>query len=97
MDSRDNPVFWSISCGNWFMTHVRVSVLVIAVAIGACFKLHDLKLGAIVTVVLLVTLLIHEFSHILAVRLTGGVGNEILISRAQGERSKRAVRIKHGL
>ena len=29
--------------------------------------------------ILFVSLLVHEFSHILAVRLTGGVGNEILI------------------
>ena len=28
MDSRDNPLFWSIPCGNWFMTRVRVSLLV---------------------------------------------------------------------
>jgi stage IV sporulation protein FB len=79
MDSRDNPVFWSISCGNWFMTHVRVSVLVFVVAIGVCLKLHDVKLGALFAAILFVTLLIHEFSHIIAVRWTHGVGNEILI------------------
>ena len=79
MDSRDNPVYLSFSCGNWFMTHVRVSVLVPLIAIGLCFQLHDAKLGFLFGLILFVSLLIHEFSHILAVRWTGGVGNEILI------------------
>jgi stage IV sporulation protein FB len=79
MDSRDNPVYLSISCGNWFMTHVRVSVLVPLVVLGLCFQLHDLRLGLLFGSILFVSLLVHEFSHILAVRLTGGVGNEILI------------------
>ena len=79
MDSRDNPVYLSISCGNWFMTHVRVSVLVPLVVVGLCFQVHDAKLGLLFGAILFLSLLIHEFSHILAVRLTGGVGNEILI------------------
>src|SRR5580658_3992956 len=79
MDSRDNPVYLSFSCGNWFMTHVRVSVLVPLIVLGLCFQLHDLKLGLVFGAILFVSLLIHEFSHILAVRLTGGVGNEVLI------------------
>jgi stage IV sporulation protein FB len=79
MDSRDNPVYLSFSCGNWFMTHVRVSVLVPLIALGLCLQLRDLKLGLVFGAILFVSLLIHEFSHILAVRLTGGVGNEILI------------------
>jgi stage IV sporulation protein FB len=79
MDSRDNPVYLSFSCGNWFMTHVRVSVLVPVIVLGLCWQLHDLKLGLVFGAILFVSLLIHEFSHILAVRLTGGVGNEVLI------------------
>jgi stage IV sporulation protein FB len=79
MDSRDNPVYLSISCGNWFMTHVRVSVLVPLIVLGMCWQLHDIRLGLIFGAILFVSLLLHEFSHILAVRLTGGVGNEILI------------------
>jgi stage IV sporulation protein FB len=79
MDSRDNPVYLSFSCGNWFMTHVRVSVLVPLIVLGLCFQLHDLKLGLVIGAILFVSLLVHEFSHILAVRLTGGVGNEVLI------------------
>ena len=79
MDSRDNPVYLSFSCGNWFMTHVRVSVWVPLIVVGLCFRLHDAKLGILFGAILLVSLLIHEFSHILAVRWTGGVGNEILI------------------
>jgi stage IV sporulation protein FB len=79
MDSRDNPVYLSFSCGNWFMTHVRVSVWVPLIVVGLCFRLHDAKLGLLFGAILLLSLLIHEFSHILAVRWTGGVGNEILI------------------
>jgi hypothetical protein len=79
MDSRDNPVYWSFSCGNWFMTHVRVSVLVPLVVVGLCIRLHDIKLGLLFGAILFISLLIHEFSHILAVRWTGGVGNEVLI------------------
>jgi len=79
MDSRDNPVYWSFSCGNWFMTHVRVSLLVPLIVVGLCLRLHDWKLGLLFGAILFVSLLIHEFSHILAVRWTGGVGNEVLI------------------
>lgn len=79
MDSRDNPVYLSFSCGNWFMTHVRVSVLVPLVVLGLCFQLHDWKLGCLFGAILFFSLLMHEFSHIIAVRWTGGVGNEILI------------------
>jgi stage IV sporulation protein FB len=79
MDSRDNPVYLSFSCGNWFMTHVRVSVLVPVVVLGLCWQLHDLKLGLVFGAILFVSLLVHEFCHILAVRATGGVGNEVLI------------------
>jgi Zn-dependent protease len=79
MDSRDNPVYLSFSCGNWFMTHLRVSVWVPLIVVGLCFRLHDAKLGIVFGAILLLSLLIHEFSHILAVRWTGGVGNEILI------------------
>ncbi|HEX4072649.1 MAG TPA: site-2 protease family protein [Planctomycetaceae bacterium] len=79
MDSRDNPVYLSFSCGNWFMTHVRMSVLVPLIVVGLCFQLHDWRLGLLFGAILIVSLLIHEFCHILAVRMTGGVGNEILI------------------
>jgi len=80
MDSRDNPLYWSVSCGNWFMTHVRMSLFVPLMAVCICVNLYPhLKLGIVFSVILLVTLVIHEFCHIMAVRLTGGVGNEILI------------------
>src|ERR1700685_26272 len=78
MDSRDNPIYWSVSCGNWFMTHVRVSVLVPLIILGLCLQL-DWKLGLVFGAILFFSLLIHEFGHILAVRWTGGVGNEIVI------------------
>ena len=36
MDSRDNPLFWSLPCGNWFMTRVRVSLLVPLLSSARC-------------------------------------------------------------
>jgi Zn-dependent protease len=78
MDSRDNPLFWSFPCGTWFMTRVRVSLLVPLLVLCAWPK-FGLKLSLVLVAVLLVSLLIHELAHIFAVRLTGGVGNEILI------------------
>jgi stage IV sporulation protein FB len=81
MDSRDNPVYWSISCGNWFMTHVRVSLFVPVIVLAICWRLGlpNLRVALAFGGILVVSLLIHEFSHILAVRWTGGIGNEILI------------------
>jgi Zn-dependent protease len=78
MDSRDNLLYWSVSCGNWFMTHVRVSLLFPLLLICLVYN-PGLKVGLLFGGVLFVSLLIHEFAHILAVRATGGVGNEILI------------------
>jgi Zn-dependent protease len=78
MDSRDNPLFWSFPCGNWFMTRVRVSLLV-PVLIVCTLPKFGLKMSLVLGAVFLLSLLIHEFAHIFAVRLTGGVGNEILI------------------
>jgi stage IV sporulation protein FB len=77
MDSRDNPLFWSIPCGNWFMTRVRVSILVPLLVLCAVPKFG--KMAFVMGAVFLLALLIHELAHIFVVRLTGGVGNEILI------------------
>ncbi|HET6324875.1 MAG TPA: site-2 protease family protein [Planctomycetaceae bacterium] len=78
MDSRDNPLFWSIPCGNWFMTRVRVSILV-PILILCAFPKFGWKVSLVMGAVFVVSLLIHELAHVFAVRLTGGVGNEILI------------------
>jgi stage IV sporulation protein FB len=77
MDSRDNPLFWSIPCGNWLMTRVRVSILVPILILCAWPKFG--KMAFVMGGLFVVSLLIHEMAHIFAVRLTGGVGNEILI------------------
>jgi stage IV sporulation protein FB len=78
MDSRDNPLFWSVPCGNWFMTRVRVSLLVPLLIVCALPK-FGVKLSLVMGAIFLASLLIHELAHVFAVRLTGGVGNEILI------------------
>jgi Zn-dependent protease len=78
MDSRDNPLFWSIPCGNWFMTRVRVSLLVPLLILCAMPK-FGLRLSLVMGAIFLASLLVHELAHVFAVRLTGGVGNEVLI------------------
>jgi stage IV sporulation protein FB len=77
MDSRDNPMFWSVPCGNWFMTRVRVSLLVPLLVLFAVPKFG--KMAFVMGAVFLLSLLIHELAHVFMVRLTGGVGNEVLI------------------
>jgi stage IV sporulation protein FB len=78
MDSRDNLLFWSFPCGNWFMTRIRVSLIVPLLIVCAMPK-FGWKLALVGGAIFLASLLIHELAHIFAVRLTGGVGNEVLI------------------
>jgi len=79
MNSRDSVQFWSISCGTWFRTQVRLSVYLFPLLLALCFHLGSWKLGLVFGALLIVALLVHEFGHIVGVRLTGGSGNEILV------------------
>lgn len=69
---------WAIPLGVWAGVRVRLNVwfplilLLFAHWVGW-------QLGFVCTLALLVSVLIHEFAHILAVRLTGGDGDEILV------------------
>ncbi len=79
MNLRENPISWSLSFGTWFDTRVRVSVFFPLIVLTICLHLKDLRLGLVVSAILFVSVLLHEFAHILAARLSGGSGNEILI------------------
>lgn len=80
MNHQDSVAFWSFPVGTWFGIQVRVSwffpVLIAYFMIRPDFSP---RLGIAVSVILVVTTLLHEFGHIFAARLTGGSGNEILL------------------
>jgi stage IV sporulation protein FB len=78
MNSRQSPLYLSFSLGAWFSTQVRISVFfpVLIVLLGLKFGLH---LGLVFGGLLFVTVLLHEFGHVTAARLTGGSADEILI------------------
>lgn len=79
MHSHRTPLEWSFPCGTWFQTRVRISVFLPLILVLSCIQLKDLQLGLIFSGVLLVSVLIHEFGHVLAARMTGGSGEEILL------------------
>lgn len=80
MNHQDSVAFWSFPVGTWFGVQVRVSwffpVLIAYFLIRPDFTL---ALGVAVSVIVVVSVLLHEFGHIVGTRLTGGSGNEILL------------------
>lgn len=79
MNNRDSTLYWSFPCGVWFGTHVRISVYFPLILVLICIYLRDVQLGLVFSAILFTSVLIHEFAHVLAARLTGGDGDEILI------------------
>lgn len=78
MDGQRSPFTFAISLGTWFGTRVRFSLACPLIAIIFCVKL-GLEVGLLVTLVLFVSILIHEFFHVFGARRTGGSADEILI------------------
>jgi Zn-dependent protease len=78
MDIRQNPLYLGFSLGRWWHTNVRVSLYFPLLAITLSAQL-GLRLGLAATLVLFLSILFHEFCHVLAARKTGGSGDEILI------------------
>lgn len=78
MPSRENPLYWSFPLGTWLSTRVRMSVFFPLILLVLCFRL-GVQLGLITSLVLFVSVLVHEFAHVLAARYTGGGGDEILV------------------
>lgn len=80
MNNRESPLYWSFPCGTWFLTEVRVSVYFPVLVIVLALQLDgDIQLALVFTGILLLSVLAHEFGHVVAARLSGGIGNEILI------------------
>ncbi len=78
MDIRQNPLWLSIPLGTYFRTDVKVSVWFLLIGLLLWANL-GIALGTIVTCILFVSLLLHEFAHVWAARKTDGSGSEILI------------------
>lgn len=78
MNSRQNPLFWSFKAGNWFGVQVRISWLLPLLLPWFIYEFKT-QLGIIAWSVLTLSVLLHEFGHILAARATDGSGDEILL------------------
>lgn len=78
MDIRQSPLLLGFSLGYWLRTHVRVSFLFPLLYVVLCIRL-GLALGLAVSAVLTVSIVIHEFCHVLAARNSGGSADEIIL------------------
>lgn len=75
----DRHVFsWSLPLGIWFGARVRLSIFFLLIAPIICHRLGDLRVGLVTSGLLLLSVLLHEFGHVLAARMTGGDGDEIV-------------------
>jgi Zn-dependent protease len=79
MNSAGGLFSYSFSVGTWFATNLRISILTPLLAVLLTYQL-GMEAGLIATVLVLLSLLGHEFAHIFSARATGGYGDEILIS-----------------
>lgn len=78
MDVRQSPLLLGFSVGYWFRTNVRVSFLFPLLVVFLCFRL-GVRLGLIVSGILIVSIIAHEFAHVFAARRTGGTASEIVL------------------
>ena len=79
MHSYRSPIYWSFPCGTWFQTQVRISVYLPLFLLLLCYRLENLQLGLVFGGVFFFSVLLHEFGHVIAARMTGGSGEEILV------------------
>ncbi|MBX3442250.1 MAG: M50 family metallopeptidase [Planctomyces sp.] len=78
MDSRSSILYLGIPLGTWFQTQVRVSLL-FPLLLVICIHRLGVPVGVAVTVLVFLSVLVHEFAHVFVARGTGGEGDEILI------------------
>jgi Zn-dependent protease len=83
MDHRQNPLYLSFPLGTWFATSVWMSVFFPLVLLVLWSRL-GWSLGTICCLLLLFSVLLHEFLHVFAARWTGGSADEILLWPAGG-------------
>ena len=70
---------WSIPMGTWSGIRVAVSVWFLLAAVVLCRQLEGLSLGLLATMVLGISVLLHEIARVWVARVTGGWGDEILV------------------
>ncbi|MHC4876558.1 MAG: site-2 protease family protein [Planctomycetota bacterium] len=82
MNPDRNAVYWSLPLGSWFATRIRVSVFfpLLVLLLAASQRLGSIEVGLTFGLVLFISVLLHEFGHVIAARMTGGDGEEILIT-----------------
>jgi stage IV sporulation protein FB len=82
MNPDRNAVYWSLPLGSWFSTHIRVSVFfpLLVLVLAASGRLGSLEVGLTFGLVLFLSVLLHEFGHVISARMTGGDGEDILIT-----------------
>ncbi len=70
---------WSFHLGTVSRIAVKVHWTLLAFALFWLFDGPDIKLNAIITLALFLSVLLHEFGHALAARAVGGESDEILL------------------
>lgn len=79
--NQDRNVFMlSIPCGSWFGVQMRVSIWFVLVIAALCTRLGDVTLGLAYGLILFMSVLLHEFGHVLGARRTGGSADEVHIT-----------------
>lgn len=76
----DRPAAWSLPFGTWFGIPVRVSVMFLLIIPAFCMHMGGVRTGLVFALILFVSVMLHEFMHILAARMTGGDGFEVQIT-----------------
>ncbi len=79
MNQRSSPLFASFPIGTYARADVRVSVFFPLLLVVLWFRLGDWRIATVFSAVLFLSVLAHEFGHVIAARNTGGRGDEILI------------------
>ena len=80
MNSDRSVAFWSLPLGSWFAVRVRMSIFFPLLALALCYRLGTPAVGLSFALVLFISVIAHEFGHVLAARVTGGDGDEILLT-----------------
>lgn len=82
MNPDRNAVYWSVPLGRWFSTNIRVSLFfpLLVLCLAASGRLGSIEVGLTFGLVLFLSVLLHEFGHVIAARMTGGDAEDILIT-----------------
>ena len=78
MDIRQSPLILGFSLGRYFDVTVKVSIWFLALVFLLCVRL-PIVIGLWASLLLFISILIHEFAHVYGAKRTGGYGDEILM------------------